>query len=93
MKDAKNLEPVRSWGWTLPTASFDVEAAGIGAVGEWLKRLFPRMGEGLRLWGPEEGSGLGIPTFSFEWELCENNGSRPVACCRELRVQKGLLAG
>lgn len=37
------------------------------------------MGEGLHLWGPEEGSGLGRPTFVFEWGLHEDNGSRYVA--------------
>lgn len=66
---------------------------GLAQWGNGWRDFFPEWGRGLHLWGPEEGSGLGIPTFPFESGLCENNGSRYVACCRELWVQKGLLAG
>lgn len=66
---------------------------GLVQWGNGCRDFFSEWGRGLHLWGPEEGSGLGIPTFPFEWGLRENNGSRYVAYGRELRVQKGLLAG
>lgn len=71
------------------TAPSDTEALGM-SLG--LKGLSPRMGEGLGLWGPEEGSGLGDggrgSTFSFEWWL---HGSRYISWGRNLGMLKGIL--
>lgn len=48
-----------------PITPIDVEAAGIGAVGKWLKRLFPRMGEGVAPLGPRRRFWLGDTYLSI----------------------------